>query len=172
MGMAFIASGQYDKAAGRLEEVWEQDQTDPVVGEYLALAWLNTQNRRALPVLEKQAFELLDKLSKAGERITFAVQHSHEKMSWLQGRELNQYCSGKLNISKNKVTFTSEKGDPKSKHTFDFSANRLGVTENKGDHRGTFQLKTPEDRYFFATSNRNAGEAEYIVSLLRKLNKD
>lgn len=58
MGMAYVQSEQFDKAAGRLEEVWEQDRSDPAVGESLALAYLNTEERRTLPQLQKQAFAI------------------------------------------------------------------------------------------------------------------
>src|SRR3954470_2478038 len=92
MGVAYLQAEQFDKAAGRLEEVWEQDQSDPSVGELLAVSYLNTEERRGLPQSQKQAFAIIDKLFTSGARVSFLVQHSHEKLGWLQGRELNQYC--------------------------------------------------------------------------------
>src|SRR5436190_24013968 len=92
MGMAYINNEQFDKAAGRLEEVWEQDKSDAVVGEFLAVAYLNSEDRRSLLQSQEQAFAIIHKLVAAGSRVTFLVQHSHEKLGWLEGRELNQYC--------------------------------------------------------------------------------
>src|SRR5438874_5320584 len=74
MGMAYVNSEQFDKAAGRLEEVWEQDQSDPVVGEFLAVAYLNSEDRRSLPQNQKQAFAIIDHLVASGSRVTFLVQ--------------------------------------------------------------------------------------------------
>jgi len=125
MGMAFIQSEQFDRASGRLEEVWEQDQSDPNVGEFLALAYLNTEDRRALPKLEKQAYAIIRGLVTSGARVTFLVQHSHEKLGWLQGRELNQYCSGRLSLAGGHVVFVSDKGDKASQHSFDRDAGKI-----------------------------------------------
>src|SRR4051812_41879901 len=96
MGMAYINGEQFDKAAGRLEEVWEQDKSDAVVGEFLAVAYLNSEDRRTLLQSQQQAFAIIRQLAAQGSRVTFLVQHSHEKLGWLEGRELNQYCRGRL----------------------------------------------------------------------------
>src|SRR5947207_1450786 len=95
MALAYIRSEQFDKAAGRLEEVWEEDQSDPTVAENLALAYLNTEDKHSLPELQQKAFGLIDKLAAMHARVSFIVHHSHEKLAWLQGREWHIYCSGR-----------------------------------------------------------------------------
>jgi hypothetical protein len=166
LGIAYIQSEQFDKAAGRLEEVWEQDRSDPSVGEYLAVAYLNTENRKALPASAKQAFAIIRDLTSAGSRVTFLVQHSHEKLGWLQGRELNQYCRGRLSVSIGHLTFVAEKGEKVTHHSFDVT--RVSeISLNDGDVRGTFQLKTPSGSYFMATRNRNPEEARVLVQVIR-----
>ncbi len=170
MGMAYIKGEQYDKAAGRLEEVWEQDHSDPTVAEFLAVAYLNTEDKRSLPEIEKRAFQLIDTLIATRARATFMVQHSHEKMTWLQGREMNQYCSGHLSIHGTHVTFVAERGEHASQHSFEVDASEVkGIDLHESDRRGLFQLKERGQPYVFATRNRNRDEARFVVGLLRKL---
>ena len=169
MGMAYVNSEQFDKAAGRLEEVWEQDQSDPVVGEFLAVAYLNSEDRRSLPQNQKQAFAIIDHLVASGSRVTFLVQHSHEKLGWLQGRELNQYCRGRLSIANHHLIFVSDKGEKASQHSFDVEASQIkSISLNEDDRRGTFQLKLLNGSYFMVTRNRNRDEARQIVDLIRR----
>jgi len=168
--MAFIQSEQFDKAAGRLEEVWEQTQADSSVGEYLAIAYLNTEERRNLPDAEKQAFAIIDKLAGAGARVSFLVQHSHEKLGWLQGRELNQYCRGRLSIEDRHLIFVADKGEKAGEHSFDLKADQVkSISLNEDDRRGTFRLKMMDRDYFMATRNRNRDEARKIVELVQQL---
>jgi hypothetical protein len=169
MGMSYIQSEQFDKAAGRLEEVWEQDQSDPTVGEFLAVAYLNSEDRRMLPKVEKQAFAIIEKLVASGARVTFMVQHSHEKLGWLQGRELNQYCRGQLSIANHRLTYVSDKGEKKLRHSFDTAETAFKeISLNRDDRRGTLQLKLENGNYFIATRNRNRDEAALIVDLARQ----
>src|SRR6266508_418780 len=70
MALAYINSEQFDKAAGRLEEVWEQDQSDLTVGENLALAYLNTEDKHSLPSLQKQAFAIIENLAAKNGRVS------------------------------------------------------------------------------------------------------
>ncbi len=119
--------------------------------------------------MEGQAFVIIDKLVAAGSRVTFLVQHSHEKLGWLQGRELNQYCRGRLSIDNHRMIYISEKGEKKSQHSFDLGAGDLkGIALNQDDHRGTFQLKFAAGNYFIATRNRNRNEASRIVDLIQQ----
>jgi hypothetical protein len=168
-GMSYIQSEQFDKASGRLEEVWEQDQSDPVVGEFLAIAYLNTEDRRSLPQYQKQAFAIIDKLVSSNAQVTFLVIHSHEKLGWLQGREMNQYCRGSLSIQKHRLIYVADKGEKKAQHSFDIDATQFkSITLHDNDERGTFELKLKDGSYFMATRNRNQDEARVIVDLVRR----
>ena len=169
MGMAFIQSEQFDKASGRLEEIWEQDQSDLTVGEYLAVAYLNTEDRRALPRLKQQAFEIIGKLAASRARVTFLVLHSHEKLAWLQGREMNQFCRGRLSIVDRHLIYVASKGEKASEHSFDVTPTAFkGIALHKDDTRGTFDLKLAQGNFFFATRNRNRDEAIVIVDLANR----
>jgi hypothetical protein len=169
MGMNYIQSEQYDKAAGRLEEVWEQDQSDPAVGEYLALAYLNTEDRPSLPANQVQAFAIIHKLAADGSQVSFAVLHSHEKMGWLQGREFNQYCRGRLSLRPKRLIFVAEKGEKPTQHSFDIDIAELkSVALNQNDRRGTFELKLKGATYYMGTREQNRDEASLIVDLIRQ----
>src|SRR5258707_959430 len=61
LGLQYIAGAKFDRAAGKFEEIWDQDQTDPLVAEYLAIAYLNGDDRKDHPELQRKAFELMQK---------------------------------------------------------------------------------------------------------------
>lgn len=170
LAFAYIASQQYDKAAGKLEEVWEQDQSDPAVGEGLALAYLNTEDRRSLPALQKQAFELIGQLSEKGERVSFIVLHSHEKAAWLQGREWNRFCSGRLSISRDRIAYLADRGKDAEQHSFEvpLAGLKTSVVEMDEVGVGVFHLKTPKGAYVMSVRNRNNEEAEFLVGFVQR----
>ncbi len=172
-GAAYIQSEQFDKAAGRLEEVWEQDESDPTVGENLAIAYLNSESRQTLAQFEKKAFALIEKLALSGASVSFLVQHSHEKLGWLQGRELNQYCRGRLSLQGETLTYVSARGDKAGQHSFKVTKEGLhDISWNEDDARGTFKMKVRlrdgTQTMFMATRNRNKNEAKFLVELIRK----
>jgi len=168
MGFAYVSSEQFDRAAARLEEVWEQDKSDPQVGEYLAMAYLNSEDKGPNgPRMEKAAIAIIESLYSAGHRVSFLVQHSHEKLALIQGRELNQYCRGRLSIEGKRVIYTGEKGEKAASHSFDVPVVR-DIDLNEDDRRGTFVLKTSNGSYFFAIRNRNRNEARLLVNLVKK----
>ena len=167
-GMSLVQGEQYDKAAGRLEEVWEQDHSDLAVGEFLALAYLNTEDRRALPENQKQAFAIMNELTAKGGRVSFMVLHSHER-GLLGGRELSQYCRGRLSIAGDHLIFVADKGEKAGQHSFDITAKDFkSASFHEGDERGTFEISLKNGSYFMATRNRNRDEARLIVNLVRQ----
>lgn len=169
MAMAYIGSEQYDKAAGRLEEVWEQDHSDPTVAEYLAIAYLNTEDKHSLPKLQKQAFGMLDKLLEDHSRISFIVHHSHEKAAWLQGRQWHQYCTGRFSLQDGRISFLAQKGKDAEKHSFDISLAQFKGIALDEDARGVFHVKTPKGGYMMASRNHNPDEARYLVEVVKRL---
>lgn len=85
LGLQYAASGKYDRAAAKFEEIWDQDQTDPMVAEYLSISYLNGDDRKDHPELQRKAFDLMEKSISLGGKATLLVHHSHEKLGWLQG---------------------------------------------------------------------------------------
>lgn len=167
-GMSLVQGEQYDRAAGRLEEVWEQDHSDLSVGEFLALAYLNTEDRRSLPQNQKQAFAIINELTAKGGRVSFMVLHSHEK-SLLGGHELSQYCRGRLSISGDHLIFVADKGEKAGQHSFEITGKDFkSASFHEGDERGTFDISLKSGSYFMATRNRNRDEARLIVNLVRQ----
>jgi hypothetical protein len=170
MALAYIGSEQYDKAAGKLEEVWEQDQSDPTVGENLALSYLNTEDRHAIPTLQKQAFAIMDLLAARHERVSFIVHHSHERLAWLQGRQWHQYCSGRLSISEKSIVFLAETSTDAAKHAFEIPVSNVNNStfESDEDSDGVFHVKSPKGGYVMSVRNRNREEAKFLVALVRR----
>jgi hypothetical protein len=166
--MSLIQGEQYDRAAGRLEEVWEQDHSDLSVGEFLALAYLNTEDRGSLPGNQTRAFAIINEITAAGGRVSFMVLHSHEK-GLLGGHELSQYCRGRLSIAANHLTFVADKGEKAGQHSFDITAKDFkSISLHENDERGTFDINLKNGSYFMATRNRNRDEARLIVNLVRQ----
>lgn len=168
-GMSYITSGHFDKAAGRLEEVWEEDKSDLMVGEFLAVAYLNTEDRASLPLLAKRGFKLIEYVVAQGGKATFLVHHSHENLAWLQGREMHRYCSGRLTVSARGMTFISERGEKPGEHSFTVIPGGLGKISFDGkDRRGTFHIQTDDHRYSMVTRNWNPDESRFLVELVKE----
>ena len=71
MGLQYVRNAQFDKAAAKLEEVWEQQQPpDPAIAEHLAIAYLNGEDRRNRKELATRAYEIMEKAVAAGGQAT------------------------------------------------------------------------------------------------------
>jgi hypothetical protein len=90
-------------------------------------------------------------------------------MGWLSGREMNQYCRGRLSIANRRLVFVADKGEKAAQHSFELDPEKLkSISLNEDDRRGTFQLKTVAGGYYMATRNRNRDEARMIVELVHR----
>ena len=151
--------GQYELVAGKLEEIWEQDQSDPVVAAYLALGYLYGEHdaAKAKPLL-KRAIDL-------GSQAIFLVQHSHEKTGVLGGINsgdiMNNYCTGRIAISPGTVAFVADSGE----HSTTFSAADVKEFKILGGAPGRLQLKTPSKTYVFRVKSEKRDEAAMLEEL-------
>ena len=135
------------------------------------MAYLNTEDKRSLPKIETAAYAIINRLVSSGSQVSFLVLHSHEKLSLISGRELNQYCRGRLSILNHRISYIADKGEKASQHSFEGmdSDGLKDAVLNKDDSRGTFHLKTKRlGNLFLATRNMNKNEAKFIVELIHK----
>jgi len=167
-GMSLVLGEQYDRAAAWLEEVWEQDHNDVSVGEFLALAYLNTEDRRSLPQNQKQAFAIINELTSKGGRVSSWCCTHMRRVCWA-GTSFSQYCRGRLSISGDHLIFVADKGEKAGQHSLDITAKDFkSASFHEGDDRGTFDISLKSGSYFMATRNRNRDEARLIVNLVRQ----
>lgn len=126
----YLDSNQFDKAAAKLEEVWEQDKTDPAVAENLGIAYLNGDDRRYNSSVADKGAKIMEESLKLGGKATFLVQHAHEgKVTKLvTGGDSLKYCDGKLSISKGKLTFVMKQLKGAEDHSFEATADQLKVS--------------------------------------------
>lgn len=168
-GMAYLESGQFDRAAAHLEEIWEQDQSDPVVAEGLAIAYLNGEERDSHPGYEPKVRELLRQSLKLGGKASFLVQHSHEKIPILQGSTISDYCAGTLSISTGRLVFVAFARRGVEQHSFELSADELQlVPPSRGDKQGAFHIKTKAKTYSMVPRTRAHVDGELIISVLQE----
>src|SRR5258708_30941640 len=66
LALAYLESNQYDRAAGKLEEIWEQNQSDADVAEWLAIAYLNGQERESQSGVEAKSLALMGQSLRLG----------------------------------------------------------------------------------------------------------
>jgi hypothetical protein len=142
-------TGRYAEVAGKLEEVWEEDQSDPKVAEYLAMGYLYGERdlSKAQPLMEK-AIAL-------GGQATFLVVHSHERMGLLHGDLITEFCSGKMSVSPGKLTFIADRGE----HTVTISAAELKDFSVPGGAVGRIHIKSLDKSYTFRVKTQSRGEA-------------
>lgn len=150
--------GQYDKVAGKLEEIWEQDHSDLKVGEYLAIGYLYGERSlsKARPIMK----EVIEK----GGQATFLVQHSHEKLGILNGDTLNNYCSGRMSLSPGRMSFVPADGD----HSLTFTAADLKEIRVLGGSPGRIEIKAGGKTYTFRVKSETHDEAVFMDELARQ----
>jgi|GEM_PF-3546915 len=170
LGVSYLESGQYDKAAGKFEEVWEENQSDVFVAENLALAYLNGESRKRDSGITTKALELMKKAVEMGGRAPVLVLHSQERLSVLQGREFTNYCSGTLGFRPGKVQFVVAKCHSSAKpQPFDLTAGDIQEFDyDGGGKRGGFRIKTREKTYHFAPRTFLREDADLIMELARQ----
>jgi hypothetical protein len=141
--LAFVnlEGGNYDRASALFEEVWENEPPDPIIAESLALAYLNGNERRRQPKLVQKAASLLGEALDLGGQATFLVHQSREKLTWLQGRRFNDYCSGLLSLRQDRLIYLPQQCYTHSSDPFDVSFDQIKEMslEGKGE-QGAFRI--------------------------------
>jgi hypothetical protein len=161
---------QFDRAAAKLEEVWEQDQTDVAIAEGLAIAYLNGDDRQYNPAAETKAIALMEKALAAGGRATFLVKHSHEHLR-LTGRTITKYCAGKLSVRAGHLIYVGMPVATDPAHSFDLAAAEVQVGEpNRQDGmvQVKFRLEGRTETYSLLPRNGNARDGALIREFIRK----
>jgi hypothetical protein len=145
MARQYIESNQFDKAAAKLEEVWEQDKTDPTVAENLGIAYLNGDDRRYNPAVVDKAVKIMEESLQAGGRATFLIQHMHEGKAIIivTGGNSLKYCNGRLSISKGKLFFVMKPIAGAEDHSFETAAADIKIIPPKSP--GEFKISRRVD---------------------------
>lgn len=158
--------GQYDQVAGKLEEVWEQDQSDPKVAAYLAIGYLYGEHDplKAKPLM-KAAIDL-------GGQAIFLVQHSHEKGGIVggivSGDVMNNYCNGKIEISPGTISFVADSGE----HSVTLSRGDIKELHILGGSPGRIQIKSTSKQFVFRVKTEKRDEAALLEEIATEnLNK-
>jgi hypothetical protein len=144
--------GKYAEVAGKLEGIWEEDQSDPKVAEYLAMGYLYGERDTS------KASPLFDKAIALGGQATFLVIHSHERLGVLRSEIITEFCSGKMSISPGKLTFISDSGE----HTMTVSPDSLKDFSVLGGAPGRIHIKTGEKSYTFRVKTQSRSEANLL----------
>jgi hypothetical protein len=162
--VAYLDSSQFDRAAGKLEEVWDEDKSDLSVAEDLVLAYLNGDDRREHEDVERKARDLMDYLAKSGGSISFLVQHSHEKLGFISGSSVSDYCSGRLTITPDKLTYIAQARKGVLPHSFALGWDEIRLS---GPERsGAFSIKTKAKNYTMITRTRIKSDGELVTTCL------
>jgi Tetratricopeptide repeat len=139
-GIDEVDKGRFNEAINLLEEVWEQDQSDPAVAENLAMAYLYADRNAA------KAQTLMEAAIAKGGRASFLMQHAHEKGSVIAG-EVSDYCAGRLSVSPDELVFTASRPE----HSFSIRAGQFKeIRRNKwfGSSNGVWHLQTLDNRTY------------------------
>ena len=160
-GIAFIDQGRFNDALNALQEVWEQDQSDPATAENLAMAYLYADHD-----FEK-AKELAEHSIQAGGKASFLVQHPHEKVAFASG-DMADYCSGRLSISREKLVYVASE----ERHSFVVGKGELKeIKANKvyGTDRGMYHIRTADKKnYNFRPRSWSPQEQDLILLLVNE----
>jgi hypothetical protein len=168
----YLDSNQFDKAAAKLEEVWEQDKTDPTVAEGLGIAYLNGDDRRYNPGVADKASKIMEESLKLGGKATFLVQHTHEGkvVKLVTGGDSLKYCDGKLSVSHGKLTFVMKQLKGVEDHSFEATADQVKVSgpNGSGGFKISRRVDTKSKDYSMAPRNGNKADTSLILSLIHE----
>ena len=168
----YLDSNQFDKAASKLEEVWEQDKTDPAVAENLGIAYLNGDDRRYNSGVADKGAKIMEESLKLGGKATFLVQHAHEGkvVKLVTGGDSLKYCDGKLAISKGKLSFVMKQLKGVEDHSFEATADQVKVSGPT--KTGGFKISRLVDGKWkdFSMAPRNGEKADtsLVLSLIHE----
>lgn len=172
LAQQYLDSDQFDKAAGKLEEIWEQDQTDATVAENLAIAYLNGDDRRYHPEVADKVGKLLEASLKLGGKATFLVQHSHEGkfVKLATGGDSLKYCNGKLSISQGKISFVMKQLKGAEDHSFEATSDEIKVSgpTKSGGFKISRRIETKWKDYSMAPRNGSQADTTLILSIIRE----
>ena len=135
-----IERGRFQQAINLLEEVWEQDRSNPAVVENLGLAHLYADRDVA------KARQFMEQAIRAGGRASFLMHHAHEKVAVI-ATEMSDYCSGRLSIYPGFLTFTA--GTPE--HSFRVEAAEFKeIKANRwfGKGEGVYHIRTENKKNY------------------------
>jgi hypothetical protein len=156
-----IEKGQFNLAVNLLEEVWEADQSDPVVAEHLGLAYLYADRN------PNKAKELMEAAIKLGGRASFVMQHAHERLTVIS-MGTSDYCPGRLSISPDKLTFTAKIPE----HSFTIAAGELKeIKKNQwfGRSEAVYHIETLDKRKFnLRPRTWSEGETKLVLYFINK----
>lgn len=161
----YLDSNQFDKAAGKLEEIWEQDKTDPTVAENLGIAYLNGDDRRYNAEVTGKATRVMEESLKLGGKATFLVQHTHEGklLKDITGGDSLKYCNGKLSISRGKLAFVMNQLKGAEDHSFEAAAEQIKISGR--DSAGEFKITRKPDNKSFTMVPRNGVKTDTAIVL-------
>lgn len=167
LGLAALRDGKYERAAAKLEEVYEADPNDALIAESLAIAYMNSEERKQDPTLDDKAQKILARLLEKGGRAVFHVQLNLS--STFYGSSLTKFCSGPLIIEPGKLTFQCEKGDVKPEYSFTFVPSEI---KEMGDHfdkgRGMFFIKGLKKTYNFYPAAWDKYQGKMILDFVNQ----
>ncbi len=116
-GLGHTEERRYSKAINALEEAWEQDPSNPIVAEHLALSYLYEKIPPGADALSK-ARKLMRFSLEHGGQVRVFVRHLHTKTSWM-GRD--EHCSGDLVLDGNGLHYRATLSD----HSFSLGPQEL-----------------------------------------------
>jgi hypothetical protein len=154
-GFEAFEKGKYPETAGRLEEIWEQDQSDAKVAEYLAMGYLYGEHSLS------KAEPLMEKALALGGQASFLVIHSHERMGMLNSDLITDFCAGRISVSPGKLIFVADSGE----HTMTVVPADLKSFSILSGAPGRIRIKTADKNCVFRVKTQTRGEAMLLGRL-------
>jgi tetratricopeptide (TPR) repeat protein len=168
-GVAMLEDGGFEKARRYLEDAKEETPNNPVLYEYLGLAFLDCASGIDMKKCLAKADEYMDKALSLGGRAAVIADRSLAKGGVFNagpGRDLN-VARGKLYIYKDKLEFIPKSKGLPATITAD-EIKEVGMNKLLGNSVHTFHIKVKGESYDFRTANFSEEEAQLIFKLMEK----
>ncbi len=153
----------YSDAINVLEEAWEQDPSNPIVAEHLALAYLYERIPPAGEALARARKLMRFALEHDGQ-VTVRARHLHRGLRWAVSPD--DHCSGILVLSRGGLHYRTSL----TEHSFSLDPEELESiappTSKRPSSAGGLTLRTTDGKHHrIRTGTLSRAEAEIVLQL-------
>ena len=168
-GVDMVNNKIYDRAVPYLEQGLTETPDNPVLYEYLGVAYLGCSSSLDMAECIKKAEENMDKAISLGGRATFIVDRSLEKQAFfLKVPNPLHMKRGYIHVTKSEFVFEPANG-PGLITIPAADIKEAGLNTSSGKSTNIFHITSKtQGRFEFRTANFSADEARLLFRLMQK----
>ncbi len=169
MGVESVENKSYERAIQFLEEGLTETPDNPVLYEYLGIAYLSCSSSLDSETCLKKAEQSMDKAIALGGHATFIVDRSLDKAHLVKGTNLLNMKRGLLQVGKGQIEFKPNKDESGTITIPQDDLKSFGMNSYSGKAINMFHLSTKKQGNLdFRTADFSSDEARLLFRLIER----